>query len=320
MTPFEWIEQARERIAPYIRKSPLTYDPQLNAYFKWESHQVTGSFKARGALNKVLTLQPQEIERGIVTASAGNHGQGVALAGKMVSVAVTVFASEHASPSKLKAMRDLGAELRLVPGGYGEAERAGLEYAAISGTTWISPYNDPQVIAGQGTIALETLQELPTLPEITWVVPVGGGGLISGMAIALKESKGKKPPIRVIGVQSQASAFMYDLYHHGSQEHTTELPSLADGLSGPVEEASITIPLVQRYVDDLLLVSEEMIAQAISYAWEKYGERIEGSAAVTLAAVLNGKINHRPAVLIISGGNIQPELHRQIVEERKWKA
>ncbi len=319
MIPYDSIVQALERIAPYIRKTPLTYDPLLNIYLKWENHQISGSFKARGAYNKLLALQPQEIERGIVTASAGNHGQGVALAGKQINASVTVFASEHASPVKLQAMRHLGATLRLVPGGYGEAERAALEYARATWATWVSPYNDPMVIAGQGTIALETLQELPATEGNTWLVPVGGGGLISGIAIALKEARTTTPQPEVIGVQSQASAFMHDLYHHGSQEHTHELPSLADGLSGPVEEASITISLVRHYVDDMLLVSESEIAQAMVYAWEQYKERIEGSAAVPLAAVLSGKITRRPAVLVISGGNIQAELHRQIVEDKIWK-
>jgi threonine dehydratase len=318
MITSHWIIEAQKRIEPYIRRTPLTYDARLNIYLKWENHQTTGSFKARGALNRVLSLQPQERANGIVTASAGNHGQGVALAARLLGISVLVFAADQASPTKLQAMRDLGAELCLVPGGYGEAERAGRQYATDSRATWISPYNDPWVIAGQGTIALETQQDLPYLPEATWLVPVGGGGLIAGIGLALKENA-FTTRTKVIGIQSQASPFMYDLYHHGSQEHTIEKPSLADGLSGPVEKDSLTIPLVKRYVDDLLLVSEEEIAEAVRYAWEKYAERIEGSAAVSLAAILTGKITSRPAVLIISGGNIQPELHRQIVEGKLWK-
>jgi threonine dehydratase len=319
MIPFSWIEQAQERIAAYINRTPVTHDPALNVYLKWESHQVTGSFKARGAFNKVLSLQDWERARGIVAASAGNHGQGVALAGRAVGAPVLVFASEHAVPSKLDAMRNLGAELRLVPGGYSEAERAGLQYADTHKSTWVSPYNDGQVITGQGTLVLETLRDNPELGGATWLVPVSGGGLISGVGAALKE-KPAPGGCRLVGVQSEASPFMYGLYYFGSQEQAVELPSLADGLAGPVEDGSITIPLVRRYVDELILVNETEIARAIFYAWDKFHERIEGSAAVPLAAVLTGKVTTRPLVLVISGGNIQPEVHKKIVEGSQWKA
>src|SRR5512135_665308 len=161
MIPLEWISQARERIGPYIKETELTFDEKLGLYLKWENHQVTGSFKARGALNKIISLPDWEVERGLVTASAGNHGQGVALAARMKQAKVVVFASEHALEVKLQAMRDLGADIRLVPGGYGEAEQAGINYAGATGATWVSPYNDGMIIAGQGTIALELLQQLP---------------------------------------------------------------------------------------------------------------------------------------------------------------
>lgn len=318
MIPYTWIEQARARIAAHILHTPVTFDPELNTYLKWENLQVTGSFKARGAFNKVFTLQAWELERGLVAASAGNHGQGVALAGSKAGAKVLVFASEHAVPAKLDAMRALGAELRLIPGGYSEAERAGLEYAANSGTTWVSPYNDGQVIAGQGTLVLETLEDMPELASATWVVPVSGGGLISGVGAALKE--GSAPPqAKLVGVQTEASPFMYGLYHNGTQENAVELPSLADGLAGPVEEGSITIPLVRQYVDDIVLVNESEITNAIRYAWEKYHERIEGSAAVSLAAILNNRVIDRPTVLVLSGGNIQPKVHQEIVGGEAWK-
>jgi threonine dehydratase len=232
---------------------------------------------------------------------------------------VKVFASEHAVPAKLEAMRKLGAELHLVPGGYSEAESAGLQYAATNNATWVSPYNDGQVIAGQGTLVLETLEDNYVLGSATWLVPVSGGGLISGVGAALKE-RTAPGMCRLVGVQSEASPFMHGLYHFGSQERLVELPSLADGLAGPVEDGAITIPLVRQYVDDMILVNEDDIAHAIFYAWEKYRERIEGSAAVTLAAILTGRVTARPAVLVISGGNIQPEVHQTIVEGSPWKA
>jgi threonine dehydratase len=314
MIPYEWIEQASQRICPYIRETPLTVDDKRELYLKWENRQVTGSFKARGALNKILSLQDWELERGIVTASAGNHGQGVALAAGLKHAQVIVFASEHALPVKLQAMRQLGAEIHLVPGGYGEAEQAGIAYAQTSGATWISPYNDGLVIAGQGTLALEVLKHLPDPSATTWVVPTGGGGLISGIGSALQPVR---PKPRLVAVQSEASPFLHEIYHHGSQQGVIELPSLADGLAGPVEEGSVTIPMVKDCVTEFILVSEPDIRMAIKYAWDAYHERIEGSAAAALAAVNGGKIDPKHAVVVLSGGNITPEDHAQIIQDKR---
>lgn len=311
LIPALWLTQAAERISPYIRTTPLTYDSANELYLKWENQQVTGSFKARGALNKVLALQEWERQHGLVTASAGNHGQGVALAGRLTGTPVTVFASEHATPTKIKAMQALNAEVRLVPGGYGEAEQAGLQHAAQSGATWVSPYNDGQVIAGQGTLGLEILEELEDPRPTAWVVPAGGGGLAAGIGSALRL---KAPPeTKLVAVSTEASPFLYNLYHHGSQQDITELPSLADGLAGPVEPGSLTIPMAQEYIDEFVLVTEAQIRNAIVYAWEYYHERIEGSAATALAAVLRGKISTRPAIVVLTGGNIQPEVHAGII-------
>ena len=316
MIPFIWIEEAQKRIAPHIHQTPITHDENLDLFIKWENKQVTGSFKARGAINKIFSLQPWELTRGIVAASAGNHGQGVALASRITGASSVIFASDHAVPSKVDAMQALGAEVRLVSGGYAEAEKAGIDFAKSSGAVWVSPYNDGQVIAGQATIAMEILTGLPGPSDYTWIVPAGGGGLISGIGSVIKtKSVPHISPERMIlvGVQSTASPFLFHLYHHGTQEGYDELPSLADGLSGPVEANSLTIPLVNRYVDDFLLVTEEEIIEAICYAWQQYQECIEGAAAVSLAAVLSGKITKRPVVIIISGGNIQPEIHQKII-------
>jgi threonine dehydratase len=239
----------------------------------------------------------------------------VAAAGKLCAAAVTIFASEHASPIKLDAMRNLGAEVVLVAGGYGEAEQAGIAYAHNHQKTWVSPYNDGQVIAGQGTIALEIIEQLPVMPEsLTWIVPVGGGGLIAGIGSALR-SHATSSNHHLIGVQSEASPYFHAINYTGTQAGVKELPSLADGLSGAVEEGSITIPLVRQTVDHMLLVKEAEIARAIAFAYHQYAEIIEGSAATALAAVLTGKINLRPAVVIVSGGNIQPELHQQVCQQ-----
>ena len=317
MIPKKWLEEAKIRIAPYIKQTPLTYDPKHELYLKWENHQTTHSFKDRGALNKILALQSWERERGLVAASAGNHGQGVAYAGKIVKAKVTIFVSERAVETKVEAMRALGAEVIQVPGGYHEVEQAGIAYAKNQSATWVSPYNDAQVIAGQASMAFEILDEMPELISSTWVVPVSGGGLISGIGAAIKEGSTPSLPSKeriLIGVQSKASPFMHALYTTGSQDNYAEEDSLADGLAGPVEEGSITIPLTKKYVDDIILVSEKEILEGIRFAWNEYNEVIEGSAAVGLAAIISGKIKTSPAVVIISGGNIQPEIHQRIIK------
>lgn len=322
MIPGEWFAQAAERIAPHIRETPLVYDSTHDLYLKMEQDQVTGSFKARGALNKVLSLQPWEQQLGLVAASAGNHGQGVALAGRLVGAPVTIFVSASAVPAKIAKMRQLGAELNLVNGGYAEAEAAGLAWAKEQKKTWVSPYNDGQIIAGQGTLAMEVLRQLLREgfrgQELTWLVPVGGGGLAAGICLVL--SQAAQSPISrqrhlVVGVQSEASAFFHALYHQNSQAGVIETPSLADGLAGPVEAGSLTIPILRSCLDDLLLISETELKMALRYAWQHYQVVLEGSAAVGLAAVLAGKIQKRPLLLVFSGGNIQPEVHAEIIKE-----
>ena len=323
MIPYEWIEQAEVRIAPHIRKTPLTHDAPRGLYLKWENHQVTGSFKPRGALNKVLSLADWERSSGLVAASAGNHGQGIALAGQLTGASVEVFVSEHAVPAKIQAMRDLGAQIHFVSGGYAEAEGAGRRYAGQQRRVFISPYNDGQVIAGQGTLGLEILRkldaELALSPAqrrnagseiMNWVVPVGGGGLISSIGTLF--TRMEQCP-KLIGVQAAASPFTDSLFHRHTQDGVQDLPTLADGLSGAVEKGSVTIPMLERYVDDFLTVSEEQIERAIAFAWYVYHETIEGSAAVALAAVLDGRVKERPSAVVLTGGNVQPELHERII-------
>ncbi len=310
MIPLEWLRAAEERLDGKIHRTPLTHDAERGLYIKWENRQKTGSFKARGAINKVFTLEDWEREMGLVTASAGNHGQGVALAGKLVGAPVRVFASKDAPAVKINAMRELGAEVELVEGGYHDAEEAGLAYAKRNDATWVSPYNDGHVVAGQGTVASEILQEMPKTAEATWIVPVSGGGLLAGISVVLRE---QAKPKRVIGVQVAASAFMHGLFYRNTQDDVEDLPTLADGLAGAVEDGSITVPLIRKYVDEIMLVSEDEVAEAIAFAWTEYGEKIEGSGAVGLAAILRQKVTQRPVVVVVSGGNIQPEFHAEIL-------
>jgi len=328
MIPCEWIDAAEKRISRYVHRTPFTYDQELNIYLKWENQQETGSFKIRGAINKILSLEPWEREAGLVAASAGNHGAGVALAARETHSKAIIFVSSNAVQSKIEQIREFGAEVRFVEGGYGEAEKAGLAYANSTNASWISPYNDGQIIAGQATLGMEILRELPDPENTTWVVPVGGGGLMAGIACAVactfhssriknheKITNPTKRP-RLIAVQSEASPFFHEIYHRGSQEGVIELESIADGLAGRIEQNSTTIPILRRYVDDFILVSERQIIEAIIFSWERYRQRIEGSAAVAIAAILGNKTRIDPAVAIITGGNIQPEVHINLCSQK----
>jgi len=311
LIPVERVQKAGRRIDGLITHTPITYDQNLELYYKWENQQITGSFKIRGALNKVLSLTPENRANGLVTCSAGNHGQGVALAARQTEAKCVVFAPDHAAPVKLEAMRRLGADVRLVNGGYVEAEKTAIVFAGETGMTFISPYNDPEVISGQGTIGIEIRDWMRTVGEAAGLlIPVGGGGLISGVASYFRAFDIK---VKIIGVQSEASSFAHQLFHTGSQDGVVEVDSIADGLAGEIDHASITIPLMLEYVDDIVLVTEDKIREAIRYAWQTHQQIIEGSAAVGLAARLAGKINLSPVLTIITGGNIQPELFNTII-------
>ena len=313
MIPFEWLESAQKRINDIVKRTPLIFDESLGVFIKWENEQVTGSFKLRGAANKILSLQDWEKENGIITCSAGNHGQGCALVCQKENINCEVFASNHAVAMKIAAMEVLGAKVTRVDGDYFIAEKTAIRQAELTGKIFISPYNDVQVIAGQGTLGLEIEEQTGHWEKIrSVVVPVGGGGLISGIGVSL-EQVAIKP--KLIGVQSEASAYMHSIFYTGSQKSVKETESLADGLSGEVDHQSVTIPLVDKYTDQILLVSENDIKNAISYAWQKHHQLIEGSGAVSLAAILKGLVKDLPAVVIITGGNIQPEIHKKIVEK-----
>lgn len=314
MIDLNTLEAAVKRLSGRVIETPITYDPVLDVYIKWENHQKTGAFKVRGALNKILGLAPWEQERGLVAASAGNHGLGVAYAAKLVGAKATVFIPEFSVINKEQAIRDLGATVIKVQGGYSVAEHEAQSYAIKRGATWISPYNDIQVIAGHATIGFEIINQVENLNAKSCLVPVSGGGLISGIGSAFEHSQ---RPINLIGVQTENSPYFYSLYHYGSQKNIEEKISIADGLTGAVERKSITIPIVRSMLQDFILVSEEEIEQAIAYAWYRYNEVLEGSAAVPLAAVLSKKVQVNKSILVVSGNNIRQEFHKSICE--RWK-
>src|SRR3990172_6152125 len=293
---------ARERIAPHILPTPVTFDDPLGAWIKWENNQHTKSFKVRGAFNKMMALSADELERGLIAASAGNHGQAVGLAAQRLKARVTVYVPESAARVKVEKMIEFGAEVVSVPGFFGDAEAAAIRAAREQGKAFVSPYNDPFIIAGAGTVAFDLTEQCPEADQ--WLVPVGGGGLIMGMMIAAPEN------VKVIGVQSDASPFLHEEFHHRDMAKVVELPSLAEGLAGAVEPGSETIPAIHNAAD-MRLVTEEQIEQAIAYAHHAHGEVIEGSGAVGLAALLNGQLRgDGRTVVLITGGNIDPDKHK----------
>jgi threonine dehydratase len=304
------IHSARILIAPHIRTTPVTFDAALGVWIKWENQQVTGSFKPRGALNKMFSLSAEERRRGVIAASAGNHGQGVALAAKTAAAQVTVYVPEATPRIKIEKMLALGAEVIRLPGQFGDAEAEAIRVARAQGKVFVSPYNDPHIVAGAGTMALELLEQCPGAER--WLIPTGGGGLPMGMMAGA--------PVNVIGVQSEASPFLYHEFHHGDMSNVAELPSLADGLAGAVEPGSITIAAIHRAAD-MWLVTEAQIAEAIAYAHDQHGQVVEGSGAVGIAAALNGRVpKDGHTVVLVTGGNIDPEKHQQICEKyrRQW--
>jgi threonine dehydratase len=297
------IRAARDRIRPYIEVTPARRIGEGPMWLKCENRQRTGSFKIRGALNRVLRIPQSDLERGIVAASAGNHGQGVALAAGLRGVRATIVVPKNAVAVKVERIRALGAEVVFASGDYAAAEEEGHELARRRGAVWVSPYNDPDVIAGQGTIALELAEQLGLAGGEGWevFVPVSGGGLASGIGIGLKSLA---PRVGVIGVQPKAAPYMYTFFHGGDMAKVVETPTIADGLSGAVEAGSVTFALVRQAVDAIVLVDEREIWDAIRWAETEAGEVIEPSAAAALAACREGRGPRRVAVM--SGGNIDP--------------
>lgn len=315
MLPTNWIVNAEKRLAGRISLTPVSFEKQLNSFIKWENKQKSGSFKIRGALNKILQLSPEEIQHDLVTVTSGNQGLAAAMGAKMIGAKIIVFASDSISQEKKEAIQKYGAEIRLVSGGYGEAEKTAIEFSKTNQKIWISPYNDGLVIAGQGTLGLEISRQIE-LNDIDQIVfPIGGGGLAAGIGASM-ERLSTHP--KLIGIQSSASPYFFQEYHTHSQININEEATLAEGLAGQVEQGSITIPLVHHYLDDILLVTEDEIGQAIVFAWDTWKEKIEGSGVVPLAAALSGKLGNKKSVLVFSGGNIDSDIFSTVYQ--KWNS
>jgi threonine dehydratase len=316
MLPYNLILEADDRLAKRVRRTELIHSHHFSErlgfplYFKCENLQRTGSFKIRGALN-FMTAQPREnLANGVITASAGNHAQGVAFSADLLGVKATVFMPESTPPQKVFATRDYGAEVVLTGLNFDEAYAAAVKAGKECGALFVHPFDDPLVMAGQGTIGLELLHELPDLANI--LIPIGGGGLISGIASAIKETH---PHVRVIGVEAAAAPSMHFSL---KKERIVETPlafSLADGIAVK-RVGRKTFPIVRELVDEVVLVEEEEIAQAIVALLERTKLLVEGAGAVTLAALSNnraGRISGK-TVCLLSGGNIDVRTIAIVVE------
>lgn len=290
-----------------IAASRLNSDSDL--YLKTENLQLTGSFKVRGAYYKISQLTDEERAKGVIACSAGNHAQGVALAATRMGIKSIVCMPDGAPIMKVESTKKLGARVELVKGAYDDAHDRAVELQRETGMTFIHPYDDDLVMAGQGTIGLEILDQLPDVEAV--IVPVGGGGLLSGVAFAIKSLR---PDVKVYGVQAAGAASMYNAYHDHRYETLDQVDTFADGIAVKTPGEN-TYELIQRYVDDIVTVSEDEIAAAILALMENQKLVAEGAGATPVAAALFGKlpIAGKKTVCLISGGNIDVNILSRVI-------
>jgi threonine dehydratase len=310
------IYRARQAIGARIRRTPLAASDFLTrqvgapVHLKLEHLQITGSFKLRGALNAVACLSPEERSKGVVAVSTGNHGRGLAFAATQAGARCVVCMSRLVPRNKVEAIEALGADVRIVGASQDEAQLEADRLVAEDGMIMLPPFDHPDIIAGQGTLGLEILEDLPEVETV--LVPLSGGGLTAGVARALKSADQR---IRVIGVTMERGCAMYRSQKAGRPIEIEELPTLADALGGGIGlDNRYTFGMVRDLVDELLLVGEEEIADAIRHAYLEERQVIEGSGAVGIAALLAGKVR-RPGVtaVVVSGGNIDVALHTRLI-------
>jgi threonine dehydratase len=310
MTLFERILDAHKGIRPDIPVTTLEHsvllsrESKCDVFLKTEHLMPTGSFKVRGSANKIRTLGAAAKRTGVITASTGNHGLGVARAGALAGVGVTVYVSDTAAKSKMAAIESLGAELIVFKGSSLGSEIEARRQSELQGKPYVAPYNDLDTMAGQGTLGVELFEQAPDLDAV--FVCVGGGGLVGGMGTALKTLS---PKTRVVGVWPKASTCMLDSLNAGRIVETPEYETLSDGSAGAVEQGSVTFPVCQEVIDDTVTVSEEEIARAMRMVAE--GERwmIEGSAGVAVAGLLQTAARYRgkKVAVVLCGRNIAME-------------
>nr|CAD67960.1 putative threonine dehydratase catabolic [Thermotoga sp. RQ2] len=316
MITLEDIKEAQRTLKNVVHRTALAYSSVLSEvtggeiYLKMENLQKTGSFKIRGAYNKIAHLSEEERKRGVVAASAGNHAQGVALAAQIFGIHATIVMPKYAPLSKITKTRNLGAQVILEGNIFDEAYEAALRIQEKTGAVFVHPFNDPHVIAGQGTIGLEIMEDLPDVEVV--VVPVGGGGLISGVSVAIKSMN---PEVKVIGVQTENMPSMIASLRRGRAERVEGKPTLADGIAVK-KPGDLTFELVKKYVDEMVVVNEEEIADAILFLLEQAKVVAEGAGAVGVAAVLNKlDVKGKKVAIVISGGNIDVNMIDRIINK-----
>jgi threonine dehydratase len=310
---FEKVVAAARRIRPEAVETPLERSPSLSrltgaeVYLKWENRQVTGSFKFRGAMNKVRSLSPQEKARGAVTASTGNHGLASSLAAKLEGLDLTLVLPTGVSGEKRRRLAETGTKILEIGKSCEQAEVSARRLARETDRVYISPYNDEEVIAGQGTIGVEIAAVLPR--AVTVLVPVGGGGLVSGIAAYLKPAL---KTVEILGVEPETSAFMKASLAAGRIVEIEEGETIADAVAGGLEPGSITFPLCRSLIDGIITVREQAIREAMFLLFERHGQMVEGAGALALGALLSEKARFRgrPVALIVSGGNVTPAFFR----------
>ena len=299
MVTLEKIWEAQNALRGVARLTPLNPAPTLgpNVYIKSENLQLTGSFKLRGAYNKIRLLSAEEQARGVIACSAGNHAQGIALSAAKQGIRAVICMPAGAPISKIQATKGYGAEVVLVPGVYDDAAAEANRLADESGFTFAHPFNDPDVIAGQGTIGLEILEQLPEVEQV--VVPIGGGGLISGIACAIK---GLHPSCKVVGVQATGAPSMLESRKAGKLVQLDSVSTIADGIAVK-QPGDLTYEMCEQYVDEIVTVEECEIASAILALMEDQKTVAEGAGATAVAAVMFGKVDTstRKTVCVVSG-------------------
>ena len=311
------IERAADRIRGRVTRTPLTHSPSLSerahqpVHLKLETRQPIGAFKLRGATNAILALDPAARERGLVTASTGNHGRAVAYAAQALGIPATVCMSSLVPANKVEAIRALGAEIRIVGVSQDDAQDEVERLVESRGLTPIPPFDHADVVAGQGTIGLEIVEDLPDLATV--LIPLSGGGLAGGIAVAVNALK---PQARIIGISMERGAAMYASIAAGRPVAVREEETLADSLGGGIGLSNrVTFPLCRDLLDEIVLLTEEEIAAGIRHASHEEGEIVEGAGAVGIAAILAGKVELTgPTAVILSGGNIDARVHRDIIE------
>ena len=307
---------ARQRIASLVRVTPMDPSPSLSkqlgvpVYLKLESQQITGSFKLRGASNAIAQLSTGQRAKGVVAASTGNHGRALAYAASQLNVKATICLSQLVPPNKVQAIRDLGAEVCIIGRSQDDAQREAERIAREQGAALLPPFDHPAIIAGQGTLGLEIIEQVPDVAQV--LVPLSGGGLFAGVALALKSAN---PNIRLHGISMQRGAAMHASLQVGQPMEVEELPTLADSLGGGIGlDNQYTFAMTRHLCDQVHLLDEASIANGIRHAYFQERQVVEGAAAVGIGALLDGLIEPRgPIVVVVSGRNVDLEQHLRVL-------